>query len=66
MIQSITKHSNELDREWLELITQAYELGISSHEIKEFFKVTCKQEKYVILPPAYIEGRRKNGRSISH
>ena len=65
MIQPMANQTEELDQEWLTLITQAYELGISSTEVKEFFRVNCKKESYVIPPPAYIEGKRKIGRSIS-
>ena len=67
MILSTTKHSEELDGEWLELITQAFELGISSNEIKEFLKVTCRKEEYVILHPTYTkDNNNRLGRSISH
>ncbi|MBC8079125.1 MAG: anti-repressor SinI family protein [Gorillibacterium sp.] len=66
MILSTIKQSEELDGEWLELITQAFELGISSKEIKEFFKVTCSKEKYAIMPPTYSKDNRTVGRSISH
>lgn len=65
MIQLTANQTEELDQEWLSLITQAYELGISSTEIKEFFRVNCQKESYLNPPPAYIEGRRKIDRSIS-